>query len=110
MKLDTFTKTALAAIAVFLGVIALRPFLDPPASLAQGNGSDLYIEPGVHSLRAPDGSRNVMGKVVVDLRVGNIWGFPTGTNAPYPIVSSETEPPVSRPFLLGRFDLAAIKR
>ncbi len=110
MKLDTFTKTALAAIALFLGVIALRPVLDPPVSLAQGNGSDFYIEPGSHALRAPDGSRNVMGKVVVDLRTGSIWGFPTGTSAPYPMVSSETEPPTSRPFLLGRFDLAAMKR
>ena len=110
MKLDTFTKTALTAIALFLGAIALRPLLGPPASHAQGNGSDLYIEPGVQTLRAPDGSRESLGKVVVDLRTGNIWGFPTGTGSPYPIVNTQSEPPTSRPFLLGRFDFAAMKR
>ena len=109
MKPDNFVKIALSLIAVFLGLIALRPFFDPPASHAQASDSDFYIEPGVHSLRAPDGSREQLGKVVVDLRNGNVWGFPTGVNAPYPIVTTQTSPQVSRPFLLARFELSAMK-
>lgn len=109
MKPDNFVKIALSLIAVFLGLIALRPFFDPPASHAQASCSDFYIEPGVHSLRAPDGSRELPGKVVVDLRTGVIWGFPTGVNAPYPIVNTQTKPPVSRPFELATFDFSPIR-
>jgi hypothetical protein len=36
-------------------------------------------------LRAPDNGRQVLGKVVVDLRNSNIWGFPTLTQEPYSI-------------------------
>lgn len=75
------------------------------------SSSDLYIEPGVYSLRAADGSRVQLGKVVVDLRTGKIWGFPTGTSSPYPVsVNGSSEPPVSRPFLLGKFDLDGLDR
>ena len=109
MKPDNSVKIALSLIAVFLGMIALRPLFDPPASHAQVAGSDIYIEPGVHTLHAPDGTRELLGKVVVDLKTGNVWGFPTGVNAPYPIVTTDTTTPVSRPFLLARFDFGAMK-
>jgi hypothetical protein len=44
--------------------------------------------------------------VVVDLRNGNIWGFPTLQPDPYPAAGAITTPPTSRPFLLGKFALA----
>jgi hypothetical protein len=41
--------------------------------------------------------------MVVDLRTGKIWGFPTTTQDPYPITNTTTTPPTSHPFYLGRF-------
>jgi len=45
----------------------------------------------------------VYGKVVVDLRSGKIWGFPTGTVDPYPSYPLDSKPSVSKPFALGRY-------
>ena len=62
-------------------------------------------------LRAPDNGRQVLGKVVVDLQNGNIWGFPTLTQEPYPIdATGNTKAPTSHPFLLGKFDFAATNK
>ncbi len=110
MRLDRYSKFVLSLVALFLGVIALRPYLNPPPAFAGLSPSDLYIEPGVYSLRAPDGMREQLGKVVVDLSTGKIWGFPTGTRAPYPIVPADSKPPVSAPFLLGKFDFTVLDR
>lgn len=111
MKIDTYVKCLLLVIAVFLGIIALHPYLAPPAVMAQsGDGHGLYVEPGVAMLRAPDGSRQVLGKVVIDMRNGNIWGFPTLTQDVYPAAGANTTPPVSHPFLLGRFALADVEK
>ncbi len=109
MKNDLFTKSALALIALFLAVIAFRPVFAPAPAFAQVSASDIYIEPGVHMLNAPDGSSQQLGKVVVDLKTGNIWGFPTGVNRPYPMVI-DGKAPTSRPILLGRYDLTAIRQ
>ncbi len=79
-----------------------------PAVHAQGSTHPIYIEPGVTMLRAPDGSRQVLGKVVVDLQNGNIWGFPTTVQQPFPIDGTQRKPPTSTPFRLGRFDLSAM--
>ena len=85
MKTDWFVKTLLFAIAVFLGVTAFRPLLMPPPVNTQSQeGYPFYIEPGVVSLRAPDGSRQVYGRMVVDLRNGKVCGFPTFTQDPIP--------------------------
>lgn len=57
MKMDWFVKTMLSVIAIFLGTIALRPVLLPPAVSAQGSGGySFYIEPGVVMLRVPTGA------------------------------------------------------
>ena len=109
MRQDRFVRVALSLIVLLLGVIALRPIADPKPVHAQPSASDLYIEPGVFPLRAPDGSKELFGKVVVDLSTGRIWGFPTGSKAPYPIVVTESAPPTSKPFLLGTFDLTGMK-
>ena len=106
MKNDWVTKTLLFAIAVFLGTIALRPVLAPPSVRADAPIYPFYIEPGTAMLRAPDGSRQVFGKVVVDLRNGKVWGFPTQTQDPYPVDPVNSGPPTSRPFLLAKYAFA----
>lgn len=111
MRTDSYTKVVLTAIAALLAVIACRPLTQSKSVVAAVSPSDLYIEPGVYSLRAADGSRVLLGKIAVDLRTGKIWGFPTGTNSPYPVLmTGSSELPVSRPFLLGKFDLEGLER
>lgn len=111
MRIDSFTKLVLTAIALLLAVIAFRPFVHPAPARAQMQFSALYIEPGVEMLRAPDGKRQQLGKVVIDLRTGNVWGFPTGGHQNYPLANDNSAPPpVSAPFLLGRFELEALNR
>jgi len=110
MKIDWLTKILLLVIAVSLSTIALRQSAIPPVVEAQSEARQLFIEPGVSMLRAPDGSRQVMGKVVVDLRNGNIWGFPTLTQDVYPSPGANTTPPTSHPFLLGKFALADMEK
>jgi hypothetical protein len=105
-----YLKAVLTAIAVLLGILVLRPATDPPHVQAQSEYDYLYIEPGTTMLRKTDGSGQVLGKVVIDRRTGDVWGFPTSTNAPYPVVVTSHEPPVSKPMYLGKFDFAAIKR
>ena len=108
---DWYVKIALTAIALSLAAIALHPYLNPPRSFAQSTAPELFIEPGVYMLRASDGTRQQLGKVVVDLRTGKIWGFPTGTDAPYPFVlATGSELPISRPFLLGKFDMTPLEK
>jgi hypothetical protein len=107
MKIDRLVKVLLLLIAVFLGAIAVHPYVAPPVVKAQSaEGYPVYVEPGTAMLRAPDGSRQVLGKVVVDLRNGNVWGFPTMTQDPYPSAGAQTTPQTSHPFLLGKFALA----
>lgn len=111
MKIDWLMKFLLLVIAVSLTAIALRPYVAPvPVQAQGGEAHPFYIEPGVAMLRAPDGSRQALGKVMVDLRNGNIWGFPTLTQDPYPAAGTNTAPPVSRPFLLGKFALADVDK
>ncbi len=111
MKSDRQTKALLLAIAVLLALIAARPYLTPATAHADSSEAyPLYVEPGVFMLRAPDGSKQVLGKVVIDLRSGNVWGFPTLSPDPYPATGSNTKPQVSHPFLLGNYALADIDR
>jgi hypothetical protein len=110
MRIDNYTRVVLTAIALLLAVIAFRPIANPTSAAAQSIGQDLYVEPGVYMLRAPDGMKQQLGKVMVDLHTGNIWGFPTSSDTPYPVKVSGSAPPVSEPFRLGRYDLDAMHR
>jgi len=111
MKVDQSMKIFLLVIAISLSTIALRPYLAPPAVEAQsGPAGSFYVEPGIAVLRAPDGSQQVLGKVVVDLRNGNVWGFPTMSQDPYPAAGAKAAPATSHPFLLGKFALADIDK
>ena len=104
MRKDSVTNFLLLVIAIALVAIAARPYVAPRAAQAQSAAPyPLYFEPGTQMLRAPDGSRQVYGRVVVDMRTGKIWGFPTITPDTYPINAVDSKPPVSRPFFLGRF-------
>src|SRR5713101_5391203 len=101
------SRVLLAAIVVLPAIIALRPAAVPLAPVhAQGNSPLLFVEPGTTGLRNPINGFQIEGKVIVDLETGNIWGFPTAANVVYPVNTAKSEPPLSKPFLLGRFDLA----
>lgn len=79
MQSDQSVKCLLLLIVLLLGVIAVHPYMAPPAVSAQSaEPSPFFVEPGVTMLRAPDGRGQVLGKVVIDMRNGNVWGFPTG--------------------------------
>jgi hypothetical protein len=109
MKTDTFLRLELALIIVLLAAIAMRPFIFPEVSHAQSQSSrSVYIEPGVTMLRAPDGSRQVLGKVLIDINTGNVWGLPTTVDQSYPVNPMKSDPPTSVPFLLGKFDLSVL--
>jgi hypothetical protein len=104
MRKNAVTNLLLFVIAVALIGIAIRPYLDPrPAEAQSSTAHPFYIEPGVQMLRYPNGSGQVYGKVVVDLRNGKIWGFPTGSLDPYPSSPMGNKAPISRPIALGKF-------
>src|SRR5271154_2714280 len=104
MRKDALTQFLLFVVAVALVAIAVRPYVDPAPALAQATSAHaFYIEPGVQMLRYPDGTGQVYGKVLVDLRTGKIWGFPTNTPDPYPSYPMDSKPAVSKPFALGKF-------
>ena len=104
MRNDRFVKLMLVVIASLLALIALRPLAQPVPVRAQADdGYPFYVEPGYTMLRKPDGTAQVYGKMVIDMRSGDIWGFPTLTQSPYPVDSAQTTPPKSSPMYLGRF-------
>jgi len=104
MQSDRSVKSLLLLIVLLLGAIAVRPYVAPPAVSAQSvEPSPFFVEPGTTMLRAPDGSRQLLGKVVIDMRNGNVWGFPTLGREPYPTAGSSSNIPTSHPFLLGKF-------
>jgi hypothetical protein len=112
MRIDRFQTALLLVIAVSVAVIALHPYVTPPAAQAQSSEAlpSLYIEPGTAMLRAPDGSQQILGKVIIDLRNGNVWGFPTQNGDPYPASGIQTSPQVSHPFLLGKYALSDMNK
>lgn len=113
MHLDRFTKAVLLAIAILLGVMAVRPMVCPAPVRAQAQSDEsypFYVEPGYTNIRKPDGTAQMLGKVVIDMRNGDIWGFPTLTQSPYPIDPAQTKPPKSHPMYLGKFMFDEAKR
>jgi len=103
MKNISLTNFLLLMIAIALVTLAIRPYIAPRAVNAQSSAYPFYIEPGTQMLRAPDGSKQLYGRVVIDMRTGKVWGFPTNTPDTYPVNPMDTKPQVSRPFPLGRF-------
>jgi hypothetical protein len=111
MKKPTFADILLFLIAVSLMAIAIRPYVRPQSAQADsGQPYPLYIEPGTQMLRAPDGSKQVYGRVMIDMRTGKVWGFPTGSTDTYPTNAMDSKPQVSHPFVLGRFAFEDIEK
>jgi hypothetical protein len=106
LKIDIFTRVILMVIAGCSAVIAFRPVANPAVVEAQSAPYPFYVEPGYQMLRAPDGNQQVLGKVVIDMRNGRVWGFPTFGDSPYPIDITTKTPPTSHPFLLGKMAFA----
>lgn len=107
-----YTDWILTLIAIFLAVLAVRPLAGPSAVRAQ-SGQDypwLNVEPRTTVLRKPDGTAQSYGKVIVDLRSGDIWGFPTLEGVPYPVDRTKHDPPVSESMYLGKFDFSKMRR
>jgi hypothetical protein len=105
---DLYSKCVLTVIAILLGIVAFKPYAHPPAALAASDYSYLYVEPRTYTLRKPNGMEQVEGKVVIDMRNGDIWGFPTVSALPYPVDPSRSEPPISTPMYLGKFDFSKV--
>jgi hypothetical protein len=104
MRRENLTIILLSIIAVALVAIAVQPLFNPrPAEAQSGAAYPFYIEPGAEMLRKPDGTTQVYGKVMVDMRTGKIWGFPTLAPQSYPSNNLQNKPPTSRPFELGKF-------
>jgi hypothetical protein len=100
MKAEPFIRPLLFLITIFLGLIALGPLVTSQKVQAESEVShSFYIEPGTTLLTSPDGRQNVIGKVVVDLTNGNVWGFPTNRPKPYPTTTVAGRPPVVPPNL-----------
>jgi hypothetical protein len=111
MKLDHFAKAVLIVMTTLLGMLVLRPIVHPSAVRAQvEEGYPFYVEPGYTMIRKPDGTAQMYGKVVIDMRSGDIWGFPTLTQGPYPVDTAKTTPPKSYPIYLGKFMFSDAQR
>ncbi len=109
MRTDFYTKAMLTLIAVFLGILAFRPMMQPPATQAQTTTRALlHFDEKMSRIQVPDGSANLTGRVAIDLRTGNVYGFPTDV-AGYPRDVQNNRPAVSDPILLGRFNLDRIR-
>jgi hypothetical protein len=70
----------LAQAAIVVGAIWSVIYLFGPVSVrAQSDARDLFIEPGTTLIRDPDTGVQVQGKIVIDRRSGEVWGFPTAS-------------------------------
>jgi hypothetical protein len=107
MKIERTAKILLTLAVLLLGIVALRPLIQPASVSAQSTETRrFYVEPGTTMLRKPDGTAQVYGKVFIDMQTGDVWGFPTNTTDPYPSNPASSEPPKSHPMYLGKFVLS----
>jgi hypothetical protein len=105
MKTDWLVKSLLLLTAVFLGIIALRPYLAPPVVRAQ---SEVVYPITFGPSRVLTLNNAVIeGNVVVDLRNGNVWGFPLFAQ---PSGTFDKSLPVSHPVLVGRLALEDLNK
>ena len=98
----------LVVIAAFLAIIAARPIFQ--LAPVPAHAESALVEPGYTTIRKPDGTSQMLGKVFIDMRTGDIWGFPTLSQSPYPIDATQAKPPKSSPMYLGKFMLDEAKR
>ncbi len=105
-----YLEIVLTSIAIMLALLVAHQYQAPATVHAQGDQPNLFVEPGYLSLRSPDGLTQVNGKMIINLNNGEVWGFPTLVNGPYPVDLGSSKPPVSKPMYLGQFDLSSMKR
>lgn len=72
MPLDRFTKATLLAIAIFLGLIALRPFTGTEPVQAGAGDFDHVRYVGRFGIGQQSGN------LLLDARTGEIWGYGYG--------------------------------
>jgi hypothetical protein len=104
---NRYSRFLLTAIAILLALLVFRQYEAPLPVHAQSEG--VYVEPGYTTIRSPDGFSQFKGKIVVNLNNGEVWGFPTLGDRPYPADIASNKPPVSKPVFLGTFDLPAMR-
>jgi hypothetical protein len=110
---DHITQLLLVIVATFLATLVVRPVLTPDQVRAESpEAYPFFVEPGYTTIRKPDGTAQVYGKIMIDMRTGDVWGFPTLVQSPYPVSANagNTKPPKSEPIYLGQFVLSEAKR
>jgi hypothetical protein len=105
MKTDWLVKSLLLLVVIFLGIMALRPYLAPPVVRAQSE--DVYPITLRLGGRFTFNGAVLQGSVVLDLRNGNVWGFPDFVQRSEFL---DKPLPVSHPVLLGRFALEDLNK
>jgi hypothetical protein len=75
MQLDRFTKATLLAIAIFLGLIAIRPFTG--AERVQAGAGDFEHVRYVGRF----GIGQQSGNLLLDARTGDMWGYGFGATS-----------------------------
>lgn len=76
-KTDATLKAALLAIALFLGVIAIRPLVEPPTTaMAQPARFDHVLIVSTVFLY-----KGMQGLLVLDKRNGNVWFIPRANDS-----------------------------
>jgi hypothetical protein len=68
-KTDWFLKLTLLAIALFLGMIALRPYVSPDQSVKADSGQFDYVQ----IISAQFIYNGATGVLLLDKRNGNVW-------------------------------------
>src|SRR5262249_2015592 len=103
MRFDWITKLLLLTVLVFLDLLVFLPVVQPQTVGAQdGTAYPFQIMQGLVTLRKSDG-KQAWGKVAVDMRTGDVWGFPMpAQNTPYPVYGPSDTPKVSHPMYLGK--------
>ncbi len=98
-------RWVIVALALLVGVMAFQPVVGPDVVRAEDlpRACGLQFEPLTTTIRAPGADRQVIGKIAYDTCTGKIWGVPTLSSAPYPVDSTNPNPPTSHAIYLGRF-------
>jgi len=87
MKPDSFVRIMLVLIVLFFGLIALKPIFEVSP---EGKFNYVHIFEGYSIVKGKE------VELVLDLRNGNLWGFPVDLNAD--------------PIYLGRLRLEALDK
>ncbi len=103
MRFDFYTKAILTMIALLLAINAAR--LPLPPAYAADIQHRLQFDPAIEQFAVPGGAASLLGRVAIDTRTGNVYGFPTDGH-PYPYSLQDNQPAVAKPVLLGRFDVS----